>query len=133
MKAELKRTSYNEDGTFGMLYIDDEFLCYTMEPEDKGNKKNISCIPLGEYVCKRIRSHKFGNTFEVTDVPNRSAILIHSGNTEDDTRGCLILGDVVGLDENKNKIGVFGSKKAFKKFFEKTIEVNEFNLNIINN
>lgn len=130
MKMVIKRTSYNEDGTFGLFYIDGVFHSYTLEPEDKNNQKDISCIPKGVYTCKRVRSPKFGNTFMVMDVPNRSAILFHSGTTEIDSRGCIILGDVVGHDEKNNKIGVFGSKMAIKRFLDKTAGVNEFELTI---
>ena len=59
----------------------------TLERPWKNNQRGISCIPAGFYECRRVKSPKFGDTFQVMHVPNRSEILFHKGNLEDDTHG----------------------------------------------
>ena len=114
-KLKLVRIAFIPDGTFGILFdYDNSIICLTLEREWRNNERNISCIPRGEYVCKRIESPKFGSTFEICDVPGRSHILFHSGNIEDDTHGCIITGKRIRMF--KNKVAVLLSRIAFKRF-----------------
>ena len=114
-KLKLIRIAFILDGTFGILFdYDDSIICLTLEREWKNNEKNVSCIPRGKYICRRIESSKFGNTFEVCDVPGRSHILFHPGNIEDDTHGCIITGKRIRMF--KSKIAVLLSRISFKRF-----------------
>lgn len=81
-----------EYGTFGILKIDKRVFCVTLEPNDEENIPFISSIPAQQYECVRINSPKFGKTFEVTRVPNRTKILFHAGNVVGNTEGCILLG-----------------------------------------
>ena len=127
---KLIRVAYIPDGTFGVLFDDDTPFCLTLEREWKDNKRNISCIPTGWYICKRIVSPKFGDTFKIESVLNRSQILFHKGNIEDDSHGCIILGEEYGrLDE---KTAILSSGRAFKEFKFRTIEYKFFKLKITN-
>lgn len=92
IKATLKRMEESEFGTFGMLYVTDEIICYTLEPPWKDNEKNVSCIPPGTYLVTRHESPRFGDVFLIHDVPDRDDILVHPGNDLDDTLGCLLPG-----------------------------------------
>ncbi len=97
----INRTRSSDDGTFGELRIDDpndgEPLCYTGEPSWKDNGPD-SCIPPGKYVCIPHTSPAHPNTWEITEVPNRVAILIHTGNApKEDSRGCVLVGDNFGI------------------------------------
>lgn len=128
MRVELIRLDENEHGTFGVLLIDSYAFCVTLEPEDKDNKQNISSIPEGMYICKRIISPRYGETFEITNVPNRTHVLFHAGNVEEHTKGCVLLA---------RKFGVLGEKRAilnsgntFEQFMQKTKDINEFVLYI---
>ena len=112
--VELIRLEESEQGTIGVLKIDKEVFCYTLEPADMLNKENVSCIPLQQYICKRIISPKFGNTFEITNVPGRSRVLFHAGNTSDDTIGCILLGATVG--KLKGQRAILNSGKTFERF-----------------
>jgi len=127
-KFTLIRIAYIPDGTFGVLLDEEIPFCLTLEREWKNNEKNISCIPRGKYVCKRVQSPKFGDTFEVLHVPGRSAILFHIGNIEDDTHGCIVTGEYYG--KWKGKIAVRLSGKAVKEFKERTKDLNYFELEI---
>lgn len=125
---ELIRIAYVPDGTFGVLLDEDTPFCLTLEREWNDNKRNISCIPRGSYICKRIQSPKFGDTFEVCDVPGRSHILFHRGNIEDDSHGCILVGEM--YEKLKGKIAVLASGKAFKEFKQRTHFLVELELEI---
>lgn len=75
-------------------------LAHTLELPSRNNARNISCIPAGKYRLTKASSPKFARCFYVHDVPNRSGILIHVGNSLLDTDGCIL----VGLDVNGDHI-----------------------------
>jgi len=71
----------------------------TMERPWLNNRANVSCIPAGLYKCEHIKrsaSGKYRDTWHVTGVPDRSGILIHTGNLASHSRGCILLGVVAG-------------------------------------
>jgi len=124
----LKRIASNIDGTFGVLIDDTIPFCLTVERPWLNNQSGISCIPDGFYICKRGQFTKHGNTFEVTHVPERTAILFHKGNIDDDSHGCIIVGEQYGyLDTN---IAVLASGIAFEEFLNRLKDINEFELTI---
>lgn len=125
---KLIRIAYIPDGTFGVLFDEDIPFCLTLEREWKDNEENISCIPRGEYLCKRVESPKFGDTFEVCDVPGRSHILFHRGNIEDDSEGCIVIGEQ--YHKYKNKISIKASREGFAEFKQRTDDINYFKLEI---
>lgn len=107
----LIRTYNGSDCTMGELKdAQGNHLAYTLEEPWKDNKNQISCIPVGEYICVHWNGNKFKDVWNVTKVPNRIAILIHSGNTTDDIEGCILVGRVKG--ELKGKKAVLQSKPA---------------------
>lgn len=128
MQLEIKRIAENESGTFGVIIYKDIPFALTIERQYLDNKPNISCIPPGKYVCKRVNSPRFGDTFEITDVPNRTHILFHKGNLMEDSLGCILLGE--RFDYLNNKPAVLSSKDAFQEFKEITKNVDEFLLGI---
>ena len=94
IQARLTRiASHPEYGTFGALVIDGQPICNTLEPYHRDNEKNISSIPAGQYVCKPYSSERYPNTYEITNIEGRSKVLFHSGNWDDDTMGCILLGE----------------------------------------
>ncbi|BCS88894.1 DUF5675 family protein [Pseudodesulfovibrio sediminis] len=123
-RVEVIRLEKGQDGTFGVLRLDGRVLCVTLEPPDKGNKRDVSCIPAGEYVCRRVESPTFGTTFEVTDVPNRSHILFHQGNVVSDTHGCVLLGTRFGTLGKER--GVLQSRNAFHAFLSRCGDAEGF-------
>ena len=56
----------------------------TLELPWRGNTRQRSCIPPGKYVCRIVNSPKFGRVYNVTNVPGRSAVLLHSANLAGD-------------------------------------------------
>lgn len=92
MKITLQRGPSSEQGTFGILYHHGKPLCVTCENPWKNNQRYVSCIPTGTYQVKYYSSPKYPDSWELQKVSGRSKILIHAGNTTDDTSGCILPG-----------------------------------------
>ena len=102
MKITITRKKNSPKGCVGMLEMDKFPLInfFTLENCDRfldkfpSNKiPTNTAIPIGTYKSKFIKSPKFGMTFWLQDVPNFSEILCtHVGNTNADTRGCILIG-----------------------------------------
>jgi len=121
-RIELKRVSASSKVTLGVLVDTDTGLPFmlTLELPDKGNQQSISCIPKGTYACKPYSSEKYTDVYQVTDVPGRTHILIHAGNTTENTYGCILPGKVFGSISDKPAVFQSGdSLKALKKLIGK--------------
>ena len=131
IKFKLDRIKSSKMGTLGLLTTEQLEVCQTLELPWRDNERGVSCIPDGEYLCKRDFYHAKGyEVFELQNVEKRSAILIHVGNFLKDTKGCILVGMVSG-----NKDGeycVYKSKQAFDIFMSLLKEENEFCLSISN-
>lgn len=98
--AELYRQSDNGVCTLGTLEFDGLTL-FTLEQPWRGNARRVSCIPAGEYLCEMVVSPRFGRVYAVRDVPSRSHILFHAGNTAADTQGCILVGLAARPQDNR--------------------------------
>lgn len=125
---EIKRIGPTDSATYGVIYDEGRAFAFTLEDPWQNNESNVSCIPPGTYVCKRVVTPKHGECFEVTNVPGRSAILFHAGNTTADTEGCILLG--FQLDFEPSEPRILSSRKALSAFMQRLNEVNEFRLAI---
>jgi len=96
MKTILTRLTDDGKQTLGQFQafsgISKVFECKTLELPWLDNSKQISCIPAGTYQVRKHNSPTFGKVFHVTGVPGRSEILIHKGNFNKDTKGCILVG-----------------------------------------
>jgi len=127
---KLVRISMISDGTFGVLLEENIPFALTVERPWLNNEKGVSCIPGGSYTCRRIDSPKFGNTFEVTNVPGRTEILFHKGNVDDDSHGCIIIGEQ--FESLGGKVAVLSSAKGFSEFLDRLKNRVFFDLEITN-
>jgi hypothetical protein len=132
MKLQVVRTQFGKDATNGLLFIDGKFECYTLEDQYQAVKvMHETCIPEGEYDIQFRKtggfhtrySAKYGNShygmLHLQDVPGFSFILIHAGNTDEHTSGCLITGETQ-QDLDLGKDGFVGqSVKAYKAMYRK--------------
>jgi hypothetical protein len=134
MKLDVVRTQFGADATNGMLFVDGVFECFTLEDQVREGSKIMkeTAIPLGEYEIKyrniggydskyraRYGTDWHNGMLELQDVPNFTYILIHTGNTDEHTAGCLLVGETQ-QDLDKGKDGfVGGSGDAYKKFYPK--------------
>lgn len=118
MQIRVNRYKYGKDSTIGRLMIDGQVCGYTLEDEVRPNGEKVqgeTAIPAGEYKIIIDMSTRFKREMpHILDVKNFTGVRIHTGNTDDHTEGCLLLGAKV---ENENFIS--GSKVTFDAFFAK--------------
>jgi len=103
-----------DHGTFGVLSIDGRAFCVTLEPYWQFNQQNLSCIPAGQYSVEPFQSSKYGRVYMIRAVPGRKAVEFHSGNVDDHTRGCILLGEYFG--KLRGNRAVLNSGATFKAF-----------------
>jgi hypothetical protein len=132
---EVLRYSSQSDSTLGLLSDitslgKKEFLAYTIEDEKRDVKvMDETRIPAETYKVE-LRTvggfnkrylEKHGEDFHkgmlwIRNVPNFEYVLIHCGNTDDHTSGCLLVGD--SAIQNINKDGFIGnSNDAYKRIY----------------
>lgn len=110
MDAVIHRVLTGPDGTFGVFVFNGKPVCTTCENPWRDNRRNLSCIPDGKYRVTKYSGTKYKDVWRINNVPNRSAILIHWGNTEIDSNGCVLMGNGYG---NFNGLpGVINSKNT---------------------
>ena len=133
----IERYDHGKKQTLGSLLVLDEngcskYDCHTLELPWKNNAFQISCIPEGTYKVVRRYSAKFGHHFHVTNVKDRTYILIHSGNFYTDILGCILVGK--GLkDINADGLkDVTNSRAAMADLRALMSDQKEFELKIVN-
>lgn len=95
----ITRRESSDFGTFGVLTLGG-FRCFTLEPPDRSNAPEASCIPAGEYEVEPWSSASYLQALRLAHVPGRTGILIHQGNWAGDrekgmrsnSRGCILVG-----------------------------------------
>ena len=98
MKLKVERLWKKPGYTVGRLYVDGKFFCNTLEDSvrDLNRERKVpgkTAIPYGEYKVVFNWSPKFGrNLPRLLNVPAFEGILIHPGNTADDSSGCILVG-----------------------------------------
>jgi hypothetical protein len=132
----LQRIYQGDDCTLGVLHDNmKRRICFTLEEPWKDNKKGISCVPTGIYKCVPHNGTKFKDVWRLESVPDRSAILIHQGNTTDDIEGCILVGQYWGRLKGKravmDSVGALNSLKSFVGRGGNKI-LKEFELEIVN-
>ena len=135
MELTVVRYNFSIDSTNGMLMektsMGYDFMCYTLEDEYRDVKiKGETMIPYGCYEIKLRKEGAFHNKYSkrfsnihdgmlhITNVPNFEYILIHCGNDDSHTSGCLLVGD---SQENNEIItsGFIGkSTQAYKRVYK---------------
>lgn len=138
MIITVRRVALKDNYTIGKLYIDGEYFCDTIEDKDRGlststpleqiRAKKIyakTAIPTGDYDVILSYSSKFGKILpEILDVPGWTGVRIHSGNTADDSLGCIIVGT------NDRKGWVSASRDTMNKLMEKLQKADIIKLKI---
>lgn len=135
MELLLERKYRKSEYTIGRLYINGKFFCNTMEDTDRGLKQDTplyqikstkvyskTAIPTGTYeITLDVVSPKYskkqqykaidGKLPRLLDVPGFEGILIHIGNTAEDSAGCILVG------HNKVKGQVVNSTATFNELY----------------
>lgn len=133
MKLEVLRISSQKDSSNGILFDVTEgrkFLCYTLEDEYREDKiKGETRIPAGTYKITLRKVGGFHGRYEkkygemhkgmlwVRDVPNFEYILIHTGNTDEHTAGCLIVGSSQQTNFGSSDGFIGASTTAYKRIY----------------
>jgi len=135
MNLLLTRTDFREDGIFGQLSNESgQQVAVTLEhayDSQNGDGSYVPKTPAGTYNCVR-GQHQLANmrapftTFEVTKVPGHTNILLHVGNYNNDSEGCILLGRAYGGEPRMLE----QSRMAFESFMALQDGINSFTLTI---
>ncbi len=121
-KARIERLESSSQGTFGRFTYND-FVAFSGELPDRGNKPNVSCIPKGTYQCSWTYSPAFKREmYLIEGVPKRAGIRIHAANFMGDKEkgykkqlnGCIALG--LNLGKMDGQKALLTSKPAIRQF-----------------
>ncbi len=128
MEIDIVRYNSQDDFTDGLFIINGNFKVHVLEDEFRTKKVyGKTRIPNGRLKLE-LRTEggfhnrylkKFGSEFHkgmlwIKDVPGFEYVLIHIGNDNDDTAGCLL----VGMSNNADDAGrIGGSTIAYKKIY----------------
>lgn len=123
MLIEIKRVKLNPGNTIGELFINGAHECWTIEdtvrelpgqPVSSWKIPAKTAIPAGEYNVIITMSSRFKLMLPLLEnVPGFDGVRIHTGNTAEDTEGCIIVGQVARVTR------VDGSKLAFEPLYQK--------------
>lgn len=148
INLKLKRIAKRPTYTIGRLYVNNEYFCDTLEDTDRGLAQNLpisvnrakkmkgsTAIPTGKYrVTLDVQSPKFskvafykfcdGYLPRLINVPAYDGVLIHVGNSQFDTDGCILVG------ENKAVGKVLNSRETFLRLYSILQETKNGNIYI---
>lgn len=125
MRLKVQQIAQTLDSTLSALTHEGRFLCFVLEDGYREQKvMHQTRIPAGVYRIAQRREGKFyaahrvkwGDTFvpELLDVPGFKFILIHPGNTTEDTSGCLLVGNTATF---AGKFEVRDSTAAYRRIY----------------
>ena len=128
-KVKIIRAFSNNLVTLGMLQIQGIYHqpIYTLENPDRITDVDDVIDP-GMYICKPHFGTKYKNVWKIHDVPRREDILIHWGNVEKHTLGCILVG--LGAGQLNGQPAVLNSKRAIA-LMRKLIGMKSFHLTIV--
>ena len=121
MKIYIKRLHKTKNSTIGEMTIDGKFECYTLEDIERDIKiKSETAIPKGTYKVIINKSNRFKRLLPLLlNVKNFEGVRIHSGNSNHDTEGCILVGRTRSVDY------IGQSRKAFDSLFKKMQDSKE--------
>ena len=137
MIITVNRFVSDDDTTISQIYIDGKFECFGLEDSraEYKEKERIKVygktrVPAGKYKIGLRKEGGFHNRYrqrfgwlhegmlEIKNVPDYQWVLIHCGNTHNDTAGCLLVGTGAVVDDD---MMITNSVRAYKKLYEKVI------------
>ena len=128
MRNTLNRVDYSEGGIFGQFFFENDSLpfCVTLEHSFNG----VPVVPLGVFNCVR-GVHRLSDgvafeTFEITGIDGHSGLLFHAGNFNDDSHGCVLLGESRAINYITN------SRKKFNDFMMRLQGIDQFQIEVKN-
>ncbi|MEK8034174.1 DUF5675 family protein [Ideonella sp. DXS29W] len=132
MQILVDRFLSDSDTTISHVTVDGQFVCFGLEDEYRADKvAHETRIPAGEYHVGVRTAGKHHTQYKaqfpdihrgmlhVQDVPGFEFILIHCGNTQADTSGCLLVG--TGAVTDPGNMSISSSRIAYRKFYPMVI------------
>lgn len=133
MEILLQRVAKKDKYTIGKFYVNNQYFCDTLEDTDRGLTQSMTeqqikskkvygetAIPTGTYRIIISYSNRFKKQMPLLlNVPGFSGIRIHTGNTEKDSLGCILVG------KNKAVGKVLESRDTYNKLFSILQKANE--------
>ena len=131
MDLSIRRyTAKPEAPTLGLLLVDDEFICYTLEDPTRPEKiKGDTCIPPGLYQLK-LRAEggmhtRYSKRFPeihkgmlwLTGIENFEWVYLHCGQTTEHTEGCPLLGDQISSNPPSKDALLSKSTRAYERIY----------------
>lgn len=148
MELLLKRIAKKSTYTIGKLYIDGEYFADTLEDKDRGLTQDMdledilrikvygeTAIPTGTYridmntISPKFKDRSWAKPYKgkiprLLDVPGFDGVLLHPGNTANDSLGCVLVG-------NNTQVGkVLNSQAVFKRLMQKLLGEQDITLTI---
>ncbi|WP_045859356.1 DUF5675 family protein [Teredinibacter purpureus] len=133
MEIVVDRIVSDDDTTISRVSVDGKFVCFGLEDEFREEKvQNETRIPAGTYNIKLRTEGGFHNRYQkrypdmhkgmlhLQDVPNFTYVLIHCGNTDEDTAGCLLVG--AGSNTTPGDMSISSSRVAYANFYPKVVD-----------
>jgi hypothetical protein len=130
MHIRVDRHSSNEEATLSKIYLDGDFFCYGLEDQYQEVKvPGETRIPAGTYniilrtdggmtkrYAERYAFHQ--GMLHVRYVPGFTYVYIHTGNTDDHTDGCLLVGEF----QDEEKFTISSSRFAYTRLYRAVID-----------
>lgn len=148
MKMLLKRIAKKPTYTIGRLYIDGEYFADTLEDRDRGLTQDMdledilrikvygeTAIPTGTYridmntISPKFKDRSWAKPYKgkiprLLDVPGFDGVLLHPGNSANDSLGCVLVG-------NNTQVGkILNSQAVFKRLMQKLLGEQDITLTI---
>lgn len=148
MELLLKRIAKKPTYTIGKLYINGEYFADTLEDKDRGLTQDMeledilkvkvygeTAIPTGTYkidmntISPKFKNRSWAKPYKgkiprLLDVPGFDGVLLHPGNTSNDSLGCVLVG-------NNTQVGkVLNSQAVFKRLMQKLLGEQDITLTI---
>jgi len=136
VKLALERIATDGASTIGILFLDGVFQCFALEDQYRAVKvAGETRIPAGTY---RIGlrnegglAQKYASRFPdihrgmlwLRDVPGFRWVYLHVGNRDDDTLGCILVGDAATATAGDMMVGA--SRAAYRRFYPVVVDAAE--------
>ena len=133
MRIDVHRFTSDGDATLSLVHVNGGFVCFGLEDEYRAKKvMGETRIPAGRYRMKLRTGSPMAKQYaarfpdlhqgmlEILGVPGFTDILIHCGNTDDDTAGCLLVG--MGATAYRMNMSLVGSALAYRELYRRVVD-----------
>ncbi len=147
MQIYVDRFVSDEDTTISRIMVDNRFVCFGLEDEYRPRKVvGETRIPAGTYQVTLRKVGAFHNRYKsrfpdmhrgmlhIRNVPNFEWILIHCGNTDEDTSGCLLVGYQATVERGDMRL--LSSVRAYRELYPLVVDAaanNELSIEFADN